>query len=731
MAAFDFPNSPSNGDTYTANGVTFQWNGSVWIRYSASMGAQGSTGPTGAQGAVGSTGAQGATGSGGSTGAQGAAGPTGAQGATNSNASGATGDFSIADKIVHTGDTNTAIRFPADDTFSVETAGSTRLHIHSDGRFRVGTTSQPSGTVGGFQLDMGSYPGTMRLMSGAGASGTETAGFSIGGSNHNASIENGANSGAQINLYNYNSTDGNSSAVSFLNSNGLSASRVLGLNVSHSSRTGALVFMISSGSHPTEKLRITSGGMVGIAHHVEGQIAKELTIRPANSGGIRYVRPGETSGSPNTHLDLTTTTSGSAFPTGEAYTVKYKTYNCDQIFETYVGGGTGGNISFRTRSSSVESLRITSSGQLLMGGNTGYNESSALISLATDAAAGANMLSDSSAIYNHNNPAFIHVQNRYNTGTGQEAGIIFHSRSSHNGSWAIYGKRTSSSYLSDLIFRNRTGSSSSAERLRIQSDGGVVIGHTATSNKFQIGATGHSGYCIAANSPSYGAVIQVGDGATPGTAAALWIRNLNNGSGTTACFRVQGDGTAHFGDQTSTGKYNDGNTGASWYDAKDSWQQGQSGTIGWSMMYFNKIGGSDDRIMQFNSSGSNIGYINRSGSNVAYLTSSDYRLKKDVVSLPNGIERVKNLRPVAFKWIQDDSDMEGFLAHEAQEICPYAVSGTKDEVALEDHGDRKKGDMIVQAIDYGEFTPLLTAAMKELITKVETLEAKVASLEGS
>ena len=71
MAAFDFPNSPSVGNTNTANGVTFQWNGSVWTRYSASTGAQGSTGPTGAQGAVGSTGAQGATGS---TGSQGAAG---------------------------------------------------------------------------------------------------------------------------------------------------------------------------------------------------------------------------------------------------------------------------------------------------------------------------------------------------------------------------------------------------------------------------------------------------------------------------------------------------------------------------------------------------------------------------------------------------------------------------------------------------------------------------------
>ena len=81
MAAFDFPNSPSVGNTYTANGVTFQWNGSVWTRYSASTGAQGSTGPTGAQGAVGSTGAQGATGPTGPTGAQGATGPTGAQGA--------------------------------------------------------------------------------------------------------------------------------------------------------------------------------------------------------------------------------------------------------------------------------------------------------------------------------------------------------------------------------------------------------------------------------------------------------------------------------------------------------------------------------------------------------------------------------------------------------------------------------------------------------------------------
>jgi hypothetical protein len=52
---------------------------------------------------------------------------------TASNASGATGDFSIADKIVHTGDTNTAIRFPAADTFTVETGGSERVRVTSAG----------------------------------------------------------------------------------------------------------------------------------------------------------------------------------------------------------------------------------------------------------------------------------------------------------------------------------------------------------------------------------------------------------------------------------------------------------------------------------------------------------------------------------------------------------------------------------------------------------------------
>jgi hypothetical protein len=51
------------------------------------------------------------------------------------------GDVTIADKIVHSGDTNTAIRFPAVDTFTVETDGSERLRVDNTGKLGIGTNS--------------------------------------------------------------------------------------------------------------------------------------------------------------------------------------------------------------------------------------------------------------------------------------------------------------------------------------------------------------------------------------------------------------------------------------------------------------------------------------------------------------------------------------------------------------------------------------------------------------
>lgn len=53
-----------------------------------------------------------------------------------------TGDVTIADKIIHSGDTNTAIRFPAADTVTIESGGVERFRVDSvGGRIGIGVTN--------------------------------------------------------------------------------------------------------------------------------------------------------------------------------------------------------------------------------------------------------------------------------------------------------------------------------------------------------------------------------------------------------------------------------------------------------------------------------------------------------------------------------------------------------------------------------------------------------------
>ena len=113
-----------------------------------------------------------------------------------------------------------------------------------------------------------------------------------------------------------------------------------------------------------------------------------------------------------------------------------------------------------------------------------------------------------------------------------------------------------------------------------------------------------------------------------------------------------------------------------------------------------------------------VGSIKTNGSATSYNTSSDYRLKENVVDITDGITRVKQLQPRRFNFIADNATtLDGFLAHEAQTVVPQAVSGEKDGEEM-------------QSIDQSKLVPLLTAALQEAIVKIETLETKVTALEG-
>jgi hypothetical protein len=118
-----------------------------------------------------------------------------------------------------------------------------------------------------------------------------------------------------------------------------------------------------------------------------------------------------------------------------------------------------------------------------------------------------------------------------------------------------------------------------------------------------------------------------------------------------------------------------------------------------------------------------VGSISTSGSATAYNTSSDYRLKEDVIDMQDSIERVKALKPVNFAWKLDGTRVDGFLAHEAQEVVPAAVTGAKDAVDEDGQPD-------YQGIDQSKLVPLLTKALQEALTKIESLEARVTALES-
>jgi hypothetical protein len=118
------------------------------------------------------------------------------------------------------------------------------------------------------------------------------------------------------------------------------------------------------------------------------------------------------------------------------------------------------------------------------------------------------------------------------------------------------------------------------------------------------------------------------------------------------------------------------------------------------------------------------GSIRRTGnSTVSYNTSSDYRLKENVIEIADGIERVKQLKPSKFNFIGEERIVDGFLAHEVQNVVPESISGEKDEVNAE-------GNPVYQAIDQSKIVPLLAAALKEAIEKIEQLETKIQTLEN-
>jgi len=189
--------------------------------------------------------------------------------------------------------------------------------------------------------------------------------------------------------------------------------------------------------------------------------------------------------------------------------------------------------------------------------------------------------------------------------------------------------------------------------------------------------------------------------------------------------------------------------------AKGNYLTVGSSSVAGSSGHFDRSG--DGGLVRFYRSGAEVGYISVTSSSTAYNTSSDYRLKTDVTYNWDATSRLKQLKPARFAWIADGDDavpVDGFLAHEVQDIVPEAIHGTKDAMREEEYevtpaveatydddgnilteavpavmGTRSVPDY--QGIDQSKLAPLLTKALIEAVEKIEQLEARIAALEAN
>ena len=296
----------------------------------------------------------------------------------------------------------------------------------------------------------------------------------------------------------------------------------------------------------------------------------------------------------------------------------------------------------------------------------------------------------------------------------------------------------------NFIFSSSTSGGSVTEKMRITSSGNVGIGTDAPTRALYVRKG--TGAIHAANNYDV-AVFQSNDApgirlVETGVASVAGIGH-DNGN-----MNVAASGYLRFstGLASNAEMYN-GGTERMRITAAGGIQLGVASAIAsGDAVQLNMANGSSGFFQRFMWANTTVGSINVNGSGVLYQTSSDYRLKTDVQPMVGASARIQALNPVNFEWIADGTRTDGFLAHEAKAVVPECVSGIKDAMmdqeyevtpaVIDENGTETTAAVMgtrsvpdYQGIDQSKIVPLLTAALREALTKIDDMETRLAALE--
>ena len=153
-----------------------------------------------------------------------------------------------------------------------------------------------------------------------------------------------------------------------------------------------------------------------------------------------------------------------------------------------------------------------------------------------------------------------------------------------------------------------------------------------------------------------------------------------------------------------------GPTGSSWTGEanKIQWHSNHLYYQATNSHYFRNSGGSNICTI------TNGGNLTASGNVTAY---SDERLKKDIVTIDNPIDKIKAMRGVYYKEIETDRPRTGVIAQEVEKVLPEVVHDHEDT-------NPETGETTsTKAVDYGNMVGLLIEAIKEQQDEIERLKA--------
>jgi hypothetical protein len=535
-----------------------------------------------------------------------------------------------------------------------------------------------------------------------------------------------------------------------------------------------LVLATAHDGAAAERVRITSQGEIGLAGANYGTDGQVLTSAGAGAAAAwEAIPPGTTlSGSTNNTVATVTganaligeanlTFDGTTLAIGNGATADYL------ALRLYQGGGTTYYWDFTAD---------VDAGDLIIGSN---HASFSLILNPTGGNVGIGTTDpDAAAPTGSSSPRILKVDG----GAGVDAAIQIVGHDNNHGLDLWTDVSTGDAYIDqrgdhanyDMRFRTRT-TGTPVDAMTISGLGNVGIGTAAPATIFHVSGAFNNAGSPKITSTGTEAGLQLDANSTNGT---LWQILSVGASG--------GGGVGNFQLYNSTDSLTAMTINPAGYlmvgqAAADSsavgamlFPNGQmfGTTNGNPVAYFNRQSSTGTALV-FRYNNSDVGTISVAASSTAYNTSSDYRLKENVVDLTGATTRVAQLQPHRFNFIRDpDTTVDGFVAHEVSDIVPEAITGTKDEtrdaenvivnaggaILVEDKTEAEwvagKEPTLVseatdeeaavyadpiyaadtvwhesltvpeyQGIDQAKLVPLLTAAIQELTARITALES--------